>query len=236
MIIVTNDGMAQIPIGSDLSPFDYSRPKEYEIAGVKVSGIKYLDENVIVMLSGLAVGDKIKVPGDKTTDAVRKLWDQGLFEDVAITADNIVGGLIFLNIELKERPRVSKFSFDGLSKSEADEIRNKIKRAVTDSGSEVIISDDKPGVKNLAMLYQVATGKSFEAIEAEFAGKGYGDFKSAVADAVAEFINPIRTRYEEISKDKQYLESVLKKGAENARRRAFSTLRKVYKKLGFVQF
>ncbi len=117
-----------------------------------------------------------------------------------------------------------------------DEIRNKIKRAVTDSGSEVIITDDKPGVKNLAMLYQVATGKSFEAIEAEFAGKGYGDFKSTVADAVAEFINPIRTRYEEISKDKQYLESVLKKGAENARRRAFSTLRKVYKKLGFVQF
>lgn len=117
-----------------------------------------------------------------------------------------------------------------------DEIRNKIKRAVTDSGTEVLITDDKPGVKNLAMLYQVATGKSFEAIETEFAGKGYGDFKSTVADAVAEFINPIRTRYEEISKDKQYLEDVLKKGADNARRRAFSTLRKVYKKLGFVQF
>ncbi|MBW7847165.1 MAG: BamA/TamA family outer membrane protein [Bacteroidales bacterium] len=147
MIIVTNDGMAQIPIGSDLSPFDYSRPKEYEIAGVKVSGIKYLDENVIVMLSGLAVGDKIKVPGDKTTDAVRKLWDQGLFEDVAITADNIVGGLIFLNIELKERPRVSKFSFDGLSKSEADEIRNKINLSRGDVANDHLFVKTKTIIK-----------------------------------------------------------------------------------------
>lgn len=118
--------VAQISIGSDLSPFDYSRPKEYEIGGVKVTGIKYLDENVIVMLSGLAVGDKIKVPGDRVTEAIRKLWDQGLFEDVGISATNIQGGLIFLSIDLKERPRVSKFSFDGLRKTEADDIRTKI--------------------------------------------------------------------------------------------------------------
>ena len=94
---------AQVAIGSDLSPFDYSRPRDYEIGGVKVSGIKYLDENVIIMLSGLSVGDKIKVPGDRITEAIRKLWDQGLFEDVAITATNIQGGLIFLSIDLKER-------------------------------------------------------------------------------------------------------------------------------------
>ena len=117
---------AQVAIGSDLSPFDYSRPRDYEIGGVKVTGIKYLDENVIIMLSGLSVGDKIKVPGDRITEAIRKLWDQGLFEDVAITATNIQGGLIFLSIDLKERPRVSKFSFDGLRKSEADDIRTKI--------------------------------------------------------------------------------------------------------------
>jgi tryptophanyl-tRNA synthetase len=117
-----------------------------------------------------------------------------------------------------------------------DEIRNKIKRAITDSGTEVILSDDRPGLKNLATLYQVATGYNFEQIEAEFNGRGYGDFKAKVAEAVAEYINPIRTRYETISKDKSYLEDVLKKGADNARRRAFSTLRKVYKKIGFVQF
>ena len=121
-----NTLLAQISIGSDLSPFDYARPKEYEIGGVKVTGIKYLDENVIIMLSGLTVGDKIKVPGDKITEAIRKLWDQGLFEDVGISASNIQGGLIFLSIDLKERPRVSKFSFEGLRKTEADDIRTKI--------------------------------------------------------------------------------------------------------------
>jgi outer membrane protein insertion porin family len=117
---------AQIPIGSDLSPFDYSRPREFEIGGISVEGVQYLDPNVLIMLSGLKVGDRIKVPGDKITDAIRKLWDQGLFETVSISASNITGGLIFLRIDLKERPRVSKFSFQGLRKSEADDIRSKI--------------------------------------------------------------------------------------------------------------
>lgn len=118
--------LAQIPIGSDLSPFDYSRPREYEIAGITVEGVQYLDPNVLIMISGLKVGDRIKVPGDRITDAIRKLWDQGLFENVSISASNITGGLIFLRIDLKERPRVSKFSFQGLRKSEADDIRGKI--------------------------------------------------------------------------------------------------------------
>jgi outer membrane protein insertion porin family len=117
---------AQIAISSDLSPFDYAKQKEYEIGGITVEGIKYLDQNVLIMLSGLNVGDKIKVPGDKITDAVRKLWDQGLFENVGISATSIQGNLIFLQLNLKERPRVSKFSFDGLRKSEADDIRTKI--------------------------------------------------------------------------------------------------------------
>lgn len=118
--------IGQIAISSDLSPFDYSRPKDYEIGGITVNGIQYLDQNVLIMLSGLKVGDKIKVPGDKITEAIRKLWDQGLFEHVSISASDIKGGLIFLVIDLKERPRVSKFSFEGLRKAEADDIRSKI--------------------------------------------------------------------------------------------------------------
>ncbi|MDN5349143.1 MAG: outer membrane protein insertion porin family [Bacteroidales bacterium] len=117
---------AQIQIGSDLSAFDYSKPKEYEIGGITVDGVKYLDQNVLIMLSGLSVGQKIKIPGDPITDAIRKLWDQGLFEDVAIYATEIAGNLIFLEIQLKERPRVSRFSFEGLRKGEADDIRTKI--------------------------------------------------------------------------------------------------------------
>lgn len=143
----TREGMAQIAVGSDLSPFDYARPKEYEIGGVKVSGIKYLDENVIVMLSGLTVGEKIKIPGDPITEAIRKLWDQGLFEDVAITSSSIQGGLIFLNINLKERPRVSKFSFEGLRKTEADDIRTKINLSRGDVATDHLIVKTKTIIK-----------------------------------------------------------------------------------------
>jgi tryptophanyl-tRNA synthetase len=116
-----------------------------------------------------------------------------------------------------------------------EEIIGKIKRAVTDSGSEVKFSDEKPGVSNLMSLYHIATGKSIEEIEAEFDGKGYGDFKPAVAQAVADYVRPIRERYEELLKDKEGLKKILSAGSEKAKRTAFKTLRKVYKKVGFVQ-
>ncbi len=116
-----------------------------------------------------------------------------------------------------------------------DVIKSKIKRAVTDSGSNIRYSDDKPGVSNLMILYHIATGKSIGEIEKEFEGRGYGDFKPAVADAVADYIGPIRERFTEIRKDKDHLAKILKDGAERARAQAARTLRKVYKKVGFVQ-
>ncbi len=117
-----------------------------------------------------------------------------------------------------------------------DTIKNKIKRAVTDSGSEIKFSDDKPGVSNLIELYHIATNKTIAEIEAEFEGKGYAEFKPTVADAVAEYIYPIRSEYEKLMKDKEHLAKILTHGAESARSTAFKTLRKVYKKVGFVQF
>ena len=117
-----------------------------------------------------------------------------------------------------------------------DVIKNKIKRAVTDSGSEVKFSDDKPGVSNLMELYHIATNKSIQEIEDEFSGKGYAEFKPAVADAVAEYVKPIRNEFEKLMKDKEHLTKILIQGADSARGVAFKTLRKVYKKVGFVQF
>jgi tryptophanyl-tRNA synthetase len=117
-----------------------------------------------------------------------------------------------------------------------DVVIKKIKRAVTDSDSVVKFDDNKPGVSNLMTLYHVATGKSFADIEKEFDGKGYGDFKAAVGEAVAEYLKPLREKYESIRNDKKYLESVLTEGADKARKQAFKTLRKVYKKIGFVSF
>jgi len=117
---------AQVSLG-DSKPTDYNNPKDYFIGGMTVSGVKYLDGNVLIMLSGLTVGDKIKIPGDKISQAIRKLWDQGLFEDISVSVTKIVDNQVFLDFYLKERPRLSKFSFNGIKKSDADDIRQKIR-------------------------------------------------------------------------------------------------------------
>ncbi|MEZ4721578.1 MAG: POTRA domain-containing protein [Flavobacteriales bacterium] len=125
IILLSNLGLAQINLGSG-SKISYSTPREYEIGGVTVQGATNLDEAAIRLLSGLNTGDKIEIPGDKTADAMRKLWKQDLFSDVQLLVDRIDGNLIYLIIKIEERPRLSRFRFDGVSKSEADDIREKI--------------------------------------------------------------------------------------------------------------
>ena len=118
-----------------------------------------------------------------------------------------------------------------------EDIMRKFKKAVTDSDTERCVRYDlanKPGVSNLMSIYSACTGKTFEEIEAEFDGKGYGAFKPAVGEAVVETLRPIREESERLLKDKAYLESVYKAGAEKASYIANKTLRKVYKKVGFV--
>jgi tryptophanyl-tRNA synthetase len=118
-----------------------------------------------------------------------------------------------------------------------DTIARKFKRAVTDSDTERCVrfdKENKPGVSNLMNIYSTVTGKTFEEIEAEFEGKGYGVFKPAVGEAVIETLRPIREEASRIMKDKAYLESVYKDGAARASRVADRTLAKVYKKIGFA--
>ena len=118
-----------------------------------------------------------------------------------------------------------------------EDILRKFKRAVTDSDTENCVRYDvqeKPGVSNLMQIYAAVTDKSFAEIEAEFTGKGYGAFKPAVGEAVAETLRPIREEAERLLADKGYLEGVYQAGAARASAVADKTLRKVYKKLGFV--
>jgi len=115
-----------------------------------------------------------------------------------------------------------------------NEIINKIKRAVTDSGKGIKYSDEKPGIKNLISLYNLATNKTIEEIEKEFEGVGYGDFKLAVGEAIAKLIEPIRERFLEIRSKKKNLDEILKNGAEQANRTANRTLFKVHKKIGLI--
>ena len=116
-------------------------------------------------------------------------------------------------------------------------IARKFKKAVTDSDTEHCVRFDpaeKPGVSNLMSIYSACTGKSMDAIEAEFDGKGYGAFKPAVGEAVIETLRPVREESDRLLKDKAYLEQVYREGAEKASYIANKTLRKVYKKVGFL--
>jgi len=118
-----------------------------------------------------------------------------------------------------------------------EDIARKFKRAVTDSDTERCVRyapQEKPGVANLMSIYSAVTGKTYPEIEAEFDGKGYGAFKPAVGDAVIETLRPIREETERLLADKAYLESVYRAGAERASYVAEKTLRKVYKKVGFL--
>ena len=116
-------------------------------------------------------------------------------------------------------------------------IMRQFKRAITDSDTENCVHYDKekkPGVSNLMTIYSACTGKSYDEIEREFAGCGYGKFKPAVGETVVETLRPIREEAQRIMKDKAYLESVYKDGAQRASFVAEKTMRKVYKKVGFV--
>ena len=118
---------------------------------------------------------------------------------------------------------------------DTDTIIRKFKRAVTDSESEVRYAEDKPGISNLMDIYSAVTGKTYEEIEKEFAGKGYGDFKLAVGETVADHLKPLQERYEQLMKDKAYIESMIKQNDEKAAYYANKTLRKVQKKVGLTE-
>lgn len=119
-------------------------------------------------------------------------------------------------------------------KDDKDTILRKFRRAVTDSEARVAYEEGRDGIGNLMEIYAAVTGRSMEAIEAEFAGRGYGDFKTAVGEAVAEELRPIQERFAELMKDKAQLEALMKMGAERAQRIASRTLDKAKKKMGFV--
>ncbi|HEY4787329.1 MAG TPA: outer membrane protein assembly factor BamA [Bacteroidales bacterium] len=117
---------SQTPDQKNLPVIDYSEPKEYIIAGVEASGVQYLDKKVLVSMSGLVVGRKIMVPGDEITKIVDKFWSQGLFSDVKVVASQIKGDSIWLDIRLKERPRLTEFTIKGVKKGDVDDLKEKI--------------------------------------------------------------------------------------------------------------
>ena len=115
-----------------------------------------------------------------------------------------------------------------------DAIRKKIKTAVTDSGKEIVARDDKPAISNLLSIYSVASGKAIKELEAEYAGKGYGDLKKDLADALVAYLEPIQERYKKYAADPGEVARILGMGAEKAQSYASKTLVTVYDRVGFL--
>ena len=129
-----------------------------------------------------------------------------------------------------ENPNGSIYLMD-----DTDTIMRKFKRAVTDSDTQVRYSEEKPGISNLLDIYTVATGKTIEEAEKEFAGVGYGEFKQSVGEAVVAVLKPLQERYAELEKDKAYIDGIIKENQGKAAYYANKTLRKVKKKLGLTE-
>lgn len=117
---------AQFNLGQTQEKIDYTKPKEYTVGGITIAGNNGLDENSILLLLGVEIGDKIKVPGDETRKIVKKFWEQDLFSDVQLYATKIEGDLIFLELYLDELPKLSKFAFVGLSRGEVENLKEKL--------------------------------------------------------------------------------------------------------------
>ena len=106
---------------------DYSRtPRQYYIGQITIDGVKNYDERLLIGLSGLAQGQKIEIPGEEITKAVRRYWRNGLFSNVAISVDSLVGDSAYLHIQLTQRPRISEINYNGVRKNERDDLKEKL--------------------------------------------------------------------------------------------------------------
>ena len=165
----------------------------------------------------------------------------GIYGDVFKLPDHYIPevGARIMDLQTPTRKMSKSEIADGgcvLMTDKPEEIMRSFKRAVTDSETSVRFDPvNKPGISNLIQIYSVCTGKEFKDIENDFAGKGYGEFKPVVGEAVIETLRPIREEAQRLLTDKTYLESVMKNGAEKASYIANKTLRKVYKKIGFIE-
>ena len=129
LLIIIISTISNSAIAQTNEILDYSNPIEYELGGVLVNGANNLNNNTLISISDLIVGEKIKIPGEKITKAITNLWEQGLFKDVDISIDKIVGDAVFLIINLEENPRLSKFKFKGekIKKSDITSLKEDLK-------------------------------------------------------------------------------------------------------------
>ena len=126
----------------------YANPQVYTIEDISVSGIQYLDKSSIISLSGLSKGDQIKIPGDQISQAIKKLWSQGILGNVRVEVAKVEGSKVWINIALEERSRLSRFMFDGTKKSEAKDLEEEIRLIKGKVVTDALIKNAKLSIKN----------------------------------------------------------------------------------------
>ncbi|HAI76777.1 MAG TPA: outer membrane protein assembly factor BamA [Microscillaceae bacterium] len=154
--IITNDIKEE-------GKLNYMQPKEYEIGGITVTGARFLDANALINLSGLRVGDKVNIPSDDISRAIRKLWDQGILGDVEISITKMEGSVVYLNIDLKERPRLTRINFNGVKKNEVQTLTDKIGTIKGKIVTDVLLKNTQLAVKK----YYIDKGFTNVAVEIE---------------------------------------------------------------------
>ncbi len=132
---------------SSITTVDYSKVKEYEIAGIEITGVKYLQQQVLVNISGLKVGQKISIPGEEISTAIEKFWKHGLFSDVKILVNKIEDGKVYLEIYLKELPRLSVLNIRGVNKTETSDLKEKLNLRPGSQVTDNIINNTKSIIK-----------------------------------------------------------------------------------------
>ena len=175
---------------------------EKEIGGIKVSGSKFSDDNAIISVSGLRVGNKIHFPGTEISKAIKSLWNLKLFSDIQIVQEKTIGNAIFLDIQLKEKPRYSKHSFKGVKKSYHDDLNGVVNRYITKGG---IVSDNaKVNLKN--------------GIEDFLKEKGYLDAECTVIESVdKEANNTIKLEFDVKRNDRVKVQNISFVGNNNVK-------------------
>lgn len=192
-IFLTITAVAQESATDTIPLYDYSEQKEFEIGGITVSGAEFSDENAIISIAGFRVGDKVTIPGNAIPKGLRSLWDLRLFTNVEITQTKRIGDVIFLNIFVQERPRLSRFSYEGVKKGKHDDL-NEIVNAFLLKGG--IVTDN---IKTNA-----ARG-----IEQFFIDKGFLDTKVTVREIEdGARVNSVRLVFDVDTKDKIKIDDI----------------------------
>ncbi len=173
---------AQLPPAEALPDpvLDYSSPTEYEIGGLRVEGNEYSDENAIIAVTGLAIGKRVSVPGPKIPKAINSLWNLKLFTDVQIVAERQIGEVLFLVIKVKERPRLTRWSYVGARKNRHDELNAKLRRHLSKGG----------------IVTESVKINSINAIKAYYAERGFLDAAVTIQEVPDSlFVNSVRLVY-----------------------------------------